>query len=84
MYAWIYKGTRKPHAYLYVSAKDNFECVPKSLLNLLGTLSFVLGIELGADRRLTQADIEEVRRQLDSEGYYLQLPPGDQKPEKIC
>ncbi len=83
MHTWIYKGRRKENTYLYLTAKDNFARVPKSLLELLGELDFVLDITLTKARRLIQADVEEVMRQLEIEGYYLQLSPGDYKPERI-
>ncbi|WP_424947347.1 YcgL domain-containing protein [Candidatus Spongiihabitans sp.] len=83
MHTWIYKGLRKENAYLYITAKDNFERVPESLLRLLGKLDFVLDIKLTKARRLAQAKVDEVMRQLEIEGYYLQLPPGDHEPERI-
>lgn len=83
MHTWIYKGLRKENTYLYLTAKDDFARVPKSLLDLLGKLDFVLDIKLTKARHLVQADVEEVMRQLETEGYYLQLPPGDYALERI-
>ena len=84
MQTWVYKGHRKESAYLYITAKDSFDRVPGALLELLGKLELVLDLDLTEDRRLAQVDTIEVMHQLDRDGYYLQLPPGDQKPEKIC
>jgi uncharacterized protein YcgL (UPF0745 family) len=84
MHTWVYKGLRKDNAYLYITAKDRFDQVPDALLTLLGKLELVLDLNLTEDRRLAQVETKEVMRQLDREGYYLQLPSGDQKPEKIC
>lgn len=83
MHTWIYKGLRKENTYLYITAKDNFERVPETLLSLLGELNFVIDIPLTKQRRLAQAKIDEVLRQLEINGYYLQLPPGNHKPERI-
>lgn len=83
MHTWIYKGLRKGNTYLYLTAKNNFAQVPKSLLDLLGELEFVLDITLTKERRLIQANVEEVIEQLETAGYYLQLPPGDYVPETI-
>ena len=35
----------------------------------------VLELELGSGRTLAQADVEEVLRQIEERGYYLQMPP---------
>ncbi len=84
MHTWIYKSLRKEKTYLYLIAKEHFDAVPKSLLDLLGTLDFVLDIELTKERRLIHADVNHVMRQLEISGYYLQLPPGDYASERIC
>ena len=75
MHAWIYKGNRKDKTYLYIGQKDNFDPVPQPLLDLLGSLSLVLDIDLHPGRRLAQADAKEVIRQLAEVGFYLQMPP---------
>ncbi len=84
MHTWIYKGVRKQNTYLYLTAKDNFERVPQALLQLLGELVFVLDITLTKERHLHHAEVEEVMRQLDIAGYYLQLPPGDYVSKSIA
>ena len=83
MHTWIYKGRRKSNTYLYLTAKDNFAQVPKPLLDLLGELDFVMAITLTKERRLIQAEVKQVMRQLETAGYFLQLPPGDYVPERI-
>ena len=84
MHTWIYKGNRKEHTYLFVTEKDNFNLVPDALLVLLGPLELVLHVELTAERRLAQADAHEVRLQLETEGFFLQMPPGDKSREMPC
>ena len=43
---WVYKGARRAETYLYVSAKNDFERVPKDLLDAMGawvdTVAFIL------------------------------------------
>ena len=77
MQCYIYKGRRKPDTYLYIERENDFTRVPDALLELLGTLEFVLALELTPERKLAQADAAEVRRQLAADGYFLQLPPKD-------
>jgi len=77
MHCVIYKGPRKADTYLYVEREGDFERVPPSLLDLLGPLQKVMDLELSPDRRLAQADVDEVMAALRERGYYLQLPPGE-------
>ena len=84
MHTWIYKGSLKENTYLYITEANNFEKVPDSLLKLLGDLSFVVDIKLDNKRKLAQADVTHVLEQLESAGYFLQLPPGEMKTAKLC
>ena len=71
----VYKGSRKPGAYLYIPREGGFSHVPKSLLNLMGSLQLVMSFDLTADSTLAQASVKEVLEQLRHRGFYLQLPP---------
>ncbi|MEQ6341390.1 MAG: YcgL domain-containing protein [Gammaproteobacteria bacterium] len=71
----IYKSLKKMDTYLYMEREDDFSRVPETLLKLLGQLQLVMNIELTPERNLAQANPEEVRQQLQAQGYYLQLPP---------
>jgi uncharacterized protein YcgL (UPF0745 family) len=73
----IYKGSKKYDAYLYVEKQDDFSRVPDVLLKMMGKLEFVMTIDLRAQRKLAQADVEEVIAKLDKEGFYLQMPKKD-------
>ena len=73
----IYKSNKKADTYLYVQEEGNFSRVPQDLLRLLGRLDLVMTLELTPDRTLAWADPEQVRQQLETQGYYLQLPPSD-------
>ncbi len=75
MHCAIYKGPKKIDHYLYVEREDDFSRVPEALLNMLGKLQLVTALELGPDRTLAQADINQVREALLDQGYYFQMPP---------
>ncbi len=77
----IYKGTQKTDCYLYVKVKDDFSEVPESLIAMLGDLEFIMNLNLAGRNRLGYADIEEVRRLLDEQGFFLQMPPGEGYPD---
>lgn len=71
----VYKGSKKIDHYLYVENEDDFSRVPQTLLDMLGQLELVIGLDLSPERKLAQADVNEVMRQLNEQGYYFQMPP---------
>jgi len=75
MYCTIYKSAKKDDTYLYIEKEGDFSRVPDSLLQLLGELERVMELEFTPQRKLARADVEQVRVQLRTQGYYLQIPP---------
>ena len=75
MHCAIYKGPKKIDHYLYVEREDDFSRVPEALLEMLGTLEFVMALELSPERTLAQVDIHLVKTALEDQGYYFQMPP---------
>lgn len=71
----IYKGEKKANTFLFIEKKDDFSRLPNDLLKLLGSLQFIMDLELTADRLLAQANTGEVLDQLKNQGFYLQMPP---------
>ena len=72
---WIYGSERHEGMYLYLGGDAAFDPVPMELREHFGSPSFVMTLELIADRRLARVDAGEVLRQLCENGYYLQMPP---------
>jgi len=77
----VYKSERKTGSYLYVKIKDDFEKVPAALRDMLGELEFVMDLDLASRDKLGYADIDEVTRLLDEQGFFLQMPPGEGYPD---
>jgi uncharacterized protein YcgL (UPF0745 family) len=75
MQCLVYKSLKQFDYYLYVNKDEELQRVPDGLKRLLGRLQKVLELELGIGRTLAQADVEEVLRQIEDRGYYLQMPP---------
>lgn len=75
----IYKGRRKHESYLYIESAGDFSRVPGALLHILGELQLVMELSLSPHRPLANADVNEVMRLLDEQGYYLQMPPEPHK-----
>jgi uncharacterized protein YcgL (UPF0745 family) len=79
----IYKSSKKQQTYLYVPGRDDFSKVPKMLLDTFGTPIFLMIMPLKKDRALASVDIDKLRAELRSAGYYLQLPPPEENLLKV-
>jgi|TARA_R110000868_G_scaffold189646_6_gene432738 uncharacterized protein YcgL (UPF0745 family) len=71
----VYKSSKKQETYLYVPGRDDFSKVPEALLKTFGTPVFLMIMPLKKDRNLARMDINKLRTELTSKGFYLQLPP---------
>ncbi|MET0091712.1 MAG: YcgL domain-containing protein [Candidatus Thiodiazotropha sp.] len=72
---WIYRSPRKDEMYLYVCREDDFSTVPEALLNRFGTPQRVMSLILGPERKLAREDVNQVLKNLESQGFHLQMPP---------
>ena len=75
MICYIYRSTFKSEMYLYTIAKDDFLNIPEPLLKAFGRPEFSMVINLKKRDKLARVDINKVKEHLDTEGYYLQMPP---------
>ncbi|MCX7089451.1 MAG: YcgL domain-containing protein [Methylococcales bacterium] len=75
MQCFIYKSLKKDQLYLYVDKKDDFTRLPEGCMTTLGRLEFVMELALTPDRSLAREDAEKVRQQLQTKGFFIQLPP---------
>jgi uncharacterized protein YcgL (UPF0745 family) len=71
----VYKSSKKAETYLYVPGRDDFSKVPKALLTTFGPPVFLMIMPLKNDRKLARMNIEKLRSELNTKGFYLQLPP---------
>ena len=71
----VYKSSKKDETYLYLPKKDDFSAVPEALLTTFGKASFVMFLPLDKVEKLAQVDIDKLKSELQSTGFYLQLPP---------
>lgn len=75
MLAFVYKSLKKADTYLYLAARDDFARLPEPLRMQLGTLQFVLEVDLAPGRTLAREDPDVVRSNLVARGFHLQFPP---------
>ena len=77
----IYKTARKEGLYLYVNKQKGLDCIPDALRELMGNPELVMNFLLTEERPLANADTADVLQKLQDQGYYLQMPPADQKDD---
>ena len=83
MQCFIYKGNRKNDTYLYITRDGDFSDVPQSLQELLGQLEKVMEVTLDENKKLANADVKSVIKQLSDQGFYLQMPPSIDKIQAL-
>ena len=74
MRCFVYKSLRKADTYVYLAQRDGFASVPEPLRASLGTLDFALEFDLDADRKLARENAGVVRRNLETNGFHVQMP----------
>ena len=71
----IYRSPRREEMYLYVDKARGLDDVPEALLRQFGEPEPVMTLLISPERRLARADATEVLAQIETQGYYLQMPP---------
>lgn len=81
----IYRSPKEEGMYLYVKKEEGLSRVPEELLKLFGQPQPAMVLLLTPDKKLVRVSVEKVAESLDTQGYYLQLPPrGEQDPEMLA
>lgn len=71
----VYKSRRRDEMYLYVPKADGLKKLPDALLQLFGTPQHVMDLPLLPGRELARVDVAKLREDIQSKGFYLQMPP---------
>jgi hypothetical protein len=71
----VYKSEDKPEVYIYVSRQEGLSRVPSELLKSFGEPKLTLSFNLTPEKKLVKEDSREVARNLEEQGYHLQMPP---------
>ena len=79
LFCSVYKSSRKAEMYVYVDRKSGVEALPESLLSMCGEPSHVLDMVLTQDKKLARAEAQEVLAKIAEQGFYLQMPPGNEQ-----
>ncbi len=71
----VYRSSKKQETYLFLPVGGVYEDLPEDLRAMFGDPALVMKLDLDADSRLAQAEAPRVIEALETEGYFLQLPP---------
>ncbi len=65
--------------YLYVKKEEGLNRVPEDLLKLFGRPQQAMVLLLTPGKKLAHASVEKVAESLETQGFYLQLPPRNER-----
>ena len=73
----VYRSNRKEGAYIFVPDSKALGVLPDTLKARLEPLERVMVLDLEKRTTLAATDPASVIDSIESQGFYLQLPPGD-------
>lgn len=71
----IYRSPKEEGMYLYVKKSEGLSRVPEELLQKFGKPQPAMVLLLTPEKKLARVPVANVLASLDTQGYYLQLPP---------
>lgn len=77
----IYRSPCKEGMYLYVEKSTGLKDVPAALLERFGTPHLAMTLLIDQGRDLARVDAAKVLEQIQCNGFYLQLPPANDKTD---
>jgi len=75
---------KKPCHYIYLAEAQEFDELPAALQQQFPNPREIMQLDLRQHKRLAHADIATVRKRLEQQGYYVQLPPELPVEEEIA
>lgn len=75
---------KKPWHYIYLAEGRKFDQLPAALQEQFPDPREIMRLDLERRKRLAHADIATVRKRLEQQGYYVQLPPELPVEEEIA
>lgn len=78
----VFKSPNKDEMYLYVDKKEGMERVPEALLEMFGQPQPAMVLLITPDKQLARVDTKKLLSEIESNGYYLQMPPA-KEPYKL-
>ncbi|MFT5425816.1 MAG: hypothetical protein ACI9ZT_000749 [Gammaproteobacteria bacterium] len=75
-----YRCSKRDEMYLYIHESKTIDDLPDELIALVKDLTHVIDLELTSARKLAREDVNVVMRNLEEQGYHLQMPTDPFKP----
>lgn len=75
----IFRSSRRAEMYLFVDKAQGLEDLPEALLAQFGEPQPVMTLLLTPTRKLARASAADVLAQIESQGFYLQMPPSEKE-----
>ncbi len=67
--------------YLYIHESKTTDDLPEELIKTVKQLTHVMDLELTSDRKLARENVVLVMKNLEENGYHLQMPVDPLKPD---
>lgn len=61
--------------YVFVDKKDGLKKLPEALNKQTGKIELAMGLVITPDKKLANANAKDVLESIDTQGFYLQMPP---------
>ena len=74
MQCFVYRSSKKDGLYVYLADEDGLEKLPEPVQKQLGEPEFAMAIDLSKRTSLGHEDISEVRKNLENQGFHIQMP----------
>lgn len=71
----IYRCAKKEGMYLYVDKQKGLDAVPDNVQQATGKTELAMALLLTEDKKLARANARDVLEAIESQGFYLQIPP---------
>jgi hypothetical protein len=79
----IFRSSKEEGMYLYVKKEEGLTKVPEELLKLFGKPQPAMVLLLTPEKKLARVSVERVAESLQSQGYYLQMPPRNEQDQEM-
>lgn len=76
----IYRCSKQDEMYLYVHEDKTIDDLPEELIKIVQELTHVMDLKLSPERKLAREDVLLVMKNINDQGFHLQMPPDPLNP----
>ena len=77
MHCYIYRSRKKTELYLFLAEENNFDEVPKTIMDSFGEPEKSMELEVTESMKFVRTDAKTLLNNLKQHGFHIQLPPAD-------